>query len=656
MARQNIKPNPSEKLFEAYMDFSGGLNSETSNEKLKDNEYPIMENVDLSGRGSAKRRTGRSSFGSIAGNGQGIFSYYRQGQSDPDIIVAVSGKLYVRSNGSSTFTQINITDGGSAFTFQTTLPVQAVQFGEDLFVATGTKLVEVKYNGSAWVATIVTPYSPTVMEAIYIGTNGLASNPNAYVQDGTGTLEVVGIKPDKRTGTVNIGMNMTAYINKAVTTDTIDYKWEYKMSVDTTWTQINDFTASKKTVEFKVDKAGSYDIRCTVRKNGTTTPTPTYSLTSFIVNQVESKTNTDLPVTGIQKCRKIVLHWDRLILAGDDTNPYQAYISDLNNPRYFPVTNTIKFDTGKQEPITAIVRYQDMLVFFTKTTIQTLTGKSTMDYSRNLIHDGIGCVAGETAKVAGNHIIFLSDEGLHLLKPNYFKLESMNVQRIDYPIKSEITPDTNACAMTYDSQYWIAYPNRNILYRLYYDNGMWVKDKSSKLNIVQFMQYGNDIYNLTKDGNIYKHDETVYNDVGEVYEMKIETKMLDLSASFNMKKLKRIYILFGSEPNQNVNLKLWVYADSAKIVSPEIPGQAVVNADGTTTWTSSSEQPNLKFYSGTTFGTWLMGLSPFGDVDITVDERSIRGKCRRVKIIYSHTEDQICEIFGLGLEFKMKKP
>jgi hypothetical protein len=38
--RQNITPNTAQKLFEAYTDFSGGLNSEISNEKLHDKELP----------------------------------------------------------------------------------------------------------------------------------------------------------------------------------------------------------------------------------------------------------------------------------------------------------------------------------------------------------------------------------------------------------------------------------------------------------------------------------------------------------------------------------------------------------------------------------------------------------------------------------------
>jgi len=348
-----------------------------------------------------------------------------------------------------------------------------------------------------------------------------------------------------------------------------------------------------------------------------------------------------------------MLHWDRILLSGDETNPFQVYISDLNNPRYFPVSNTISFDTGKQEPITAMVRYRDFLVVFTKTTIQTLTGKSPEDYRRSLIHDGIGCIADQSAAVTGNNIVFLSDEGIYMLKPNQFVLEVMNVQRIDYPIKSAVPKDPNACAMVYDSQYWICFPSQKVIYRLYYDNVMWVRDKSSKLNFVQMNHYGSDVYDLTADGKLYQHDSTTYADDGEIYDMVVESKFFDLSASFNQKKLKRLYVL-GRHFTNNIELKVKVFADANIVLNPEA-GRATVGPDGKVTWTTTLE-PNMHFYAGTIVGTWVLGKTPLGDSQISVQKASITGKCRRAKVSFVHAQNTPCEIFGFGLEFREKKP
>lgn len=772
MVRQNIRFDPSVKLFESFADFSGGVNSETSNERLKNNEYVTLDNVDLSGRGSARRRTGRigllsssviassasvmhelpQSGGSstssvtvsqpivtgrvkiyatgdfdiaserltvrvdgsivfdaapgrndeplkttkeqavyvgefelpssvagkttfdvtsttsenvdnadpaariwydftlvhdaITGKGQGLFQYYRKDQAEPDLIMAVGGRLYLRKPDSSTFVPIPI--AGLSGKFQDTLPIEAVQYKDLLFIATGTKLVE--YDGTS--AKVVEPYKPTAMEAIYIGTNALAPNPDGYIQDQEAPNLDVAIKPQKRSGVTNQICTMTAFVSKPASITSVKYKWEYRKVGDTSWTLGKDFDTAAKSWDFKPTSTGKYELKVTVQNAASTSQTADYTITNYPVNDVEDKGNITLPVESIQTCRKIMLHWDRIILAKDNKYPHQMYISDLNNPRYFPTTNSINFDANKQEPITAMVRYRDMLVVFTKTTIQTLLGKSPSDYRRALIHDGVGCVADRTAHVIGNHIIFLSNEGIQMLAPSALTLDTLNVKRVDYPIKSAIIRDPDAAGMVHDNQYWICLPSQSVIYRFYYDGTVWVRDKSSKLNICSFVEFENQVYELTLDGKLYKQDKTVYSDIEEPYDMIVESKYLDLSTSFNQKKLKRLYVL-AKHFTSTVNLKVRVYADSALVLNPE-SGEAVITEDGAVEW-SSTTAPNFKFYTGTVIGEWIVGTTPLGDVQLSVQRASVRGKCRRVKVVFVHSEAKPCEIYAFGLEFKQKK-
>jgi hypothetical protein len=657
--RQNIQVNPAQKVFEAFMDFSGGLNTEVSNEKLRENEYSKLLNADLSGKSSARLRYGRSSVVSQLGVAQGIFFYYRKGMDYPDTIEAVGGRLYVREGLGSILTEIPMLDGTVAFTFQATLPIEAVQYKETLFIATGTKLVELTYT-TGWDAKVVVPYIPTVMEAIYIGTNGLADNPDAYIQDGvssSGLVEAIGIKPEYRTAAKNVPITMTAYINvPSGYTGTIDYRWERRKSSETTWVEALAWTTDAKSHDFSFDTATEYDIRVSARKTADTNPPDPiqqYVLTSYEVKAVEDRTSVS-PVDALSKCRKILLHWDRILLYDDGTYSYQMYISDLQNGRYFPVSNTINFDIGKQEPITTAIRFQDMLVVFTKTTIQTLVGKSVETYARYQIHDIIGCIAGWSAKVVGNNIYFLSHEGVHALKPNPYRLETMNVARIDGNIKSSVPYDEDACAVVHDSMYWLAFPQQKEIYRYYYETGAWAKDSSARLDIKQFLLYGEDVYNMTSDGYILQHDPTIFTDAGTFYEMDVESKLLDLSASFNQKKLKRFYMLAKHYTTHNVDLKVTIQADAAIVLTPH-SGYTEVQADGSVVWVSVTE-PNFKFYTGTSFGAWIVGSSAFGNVDLSVQKASIRGKCRRVKVRFQGGGDgKSCEVFGFGLEFKMKK-
>jgi hypothetical protein len=668
MVRQNIVVDPSKRLFESYLDYSGGLNSEVSNERLKDNEYPILDNVDLSGRGSAKRRWGRGKLFGIQAPVQGSFFFFTKTGQNPTLIIASNGMLYYSEYNTTVFTAIPITDNGSAFTFQTTKPIGAVQYKDTLYIATGTKLVQVTYNSttSVYTAVTVTPYQPTVMEAIYIGTNALADNPSTYIADGTGSLAVNGINPTDRTGAVNKATTMTAYINKPAGVTTVDYKWEYKKSVDVTWTVGRDWTSgsSGKSWDFKGDTATNWDIRVTIRDDANQGTTIPYSLTGWVVNQTtDTLTNTIKPSDGIQHCTQIMLYWDRLIVYGDDKNPYQIYISDLTAPTYFPTTNTISFDTGKLEPIVNITRFRDMLIVFTKSTIQTLTGHTPETFARAIINENIGCIAPRSPVVAGGVILFLSAEGVQQLKPNQFILEVLNVNRIDFPIKSEISKvnKSDACGMLYDSQYWLCFPSSKVVYRYYYeaDSPVWVRDISSKLNFSQFLVYGADVFEVGMDGNVYKQDRTRFDDDGEAFTLTTEAKFFDLDMSFNWKKLKRIYIL-GKHFTTDTNIAVYVTADSNVIMTPD-QGEATVVTDSETPpfrsvkWTINTT-PNFHFYAGTALGTWILGQTPLGDPQISVQKASVMGKCRRVKVKMTHSEPVACEIFGFGLEFRAKKP
>lgn len=825
------------------MDFSGGLNVETSNEKLKDNEYTVLQNADLSARGSVKRRTGRTKVGSIPGKGQGMFYFYRYGQDMPDIIVAVSGKLY----NLATSQQIVIMNGTTPFTFQTDLPVEAVQYRDSLFVATGTKLVEVTYDAE-FRAKVVEPYKPTVLEVINIGSNAIADSPSTWIQGKDGpTVMIEGITTSVPKGAVNAAVTFTAHVVKPSNVE-VGYQFSYRktgtgpfgntVSTDNnyanlTFNEVGGYDIQVATTQkvFIVDKiessllwqaapgfrvqqstgyadaAGLLGEKCLiVTTGGTGTPdvtkpcayrdfttpmdfskantlkwafsqynyngdnykwtadfnqlwlytegnlnepvlkidgivgtsriacsfpdggcgplwnyattvynnsiagldkivrigfksgdvgstyipfetsnitpdmrgdddcsrlddismwmagtTTSYTMQNFQVGGVLDPATDPETYKEIHTSRMIRLHWDRIILGKDMKYPGQLYISDLNNPRYFPMNKRIDFSIDRKEPITSVVRFKDYLVIFTKTTISLLLGKGPQDgeiqlpdtYSVKLIHDRIGCIADRSAQVVGNEIFFLGDDGLYTLRPNDYQINDLNVQRIDQNVKSLVRKDTNAAAIVWDNQYWICFPSTKEILRMYYQTGAWVQDVSSKLNISQFLTYTDNLYNLTSDGTVFIHDENVYSDDGEAYEWIVESKYIDLQSSFDKKKLRRLFVVANYYEDHSVPLFVRVYADSQIVLDPTV-GEAILNDNGYVEWKSITE-PNMHFYSSTRFGNWLMGRSLLGDSNIFINEAKVRGKCRRVKVLFNHKESHEVEIFGFGVEFKYKK-
>ena len=861
--RQRITPNPEERLFEAYMSFEGGHNSEIANDKLRDDEFVVMENTDLSNRGSARRRTGREMFlAGLVGNPQGHFLFYELNTADPYHLFAAGGKLFYK-NGSSV-TEIPILDSetgvawtttlkitakpttngnitinlkGTAFvvpvlssmtiedvatkiyntefdgfvvkrigkdtvrftaeevgnyagaptfspastgvtatfagtvsgtnasnlTFQTTRDVEAVQYGTALYIATGTKLVEVTHDDNVWKAQTVMPYTPSMQEVIFIGTNSLAEDPTAFVQDTESpNLQMAGIAPSTKSSAVNTDTRFNAYISKPTSITSVEYKWEYRKTGSTeivngvaevvsikitasatsngnvlitldgvpysvavtsgmnatavagairakefinwttggtgdtvtitcnskgartpstynpsatgaagtltiptkgengnsTWTLGQDWKADiqGKTFILNVDDAGSYDIQAWVRDSADPTNVNNTTLSGYKIDSVMDRKNILQSSEGIRTCNRIMLHWDRILLYGDTINPFLMYVSDLQNPAYIPTNNIISYDTGKLEPINSVLRFQDYLVIMTITTTQTLLGKDPSSYERYLIHDTIGCIAPKSAVVVGNQIIHMSYTGISALRPNPYRVEVMNVKRLDVQIHSEILArinQTNAAAIFYDNQYWICFPDDKVIYRFYYEQSVWVRDKSNRLDIKQFTAHGGKAYNLTKTGNVYTHESDVWKDVDDVYDMNVNAKMYSLGYDFNNKKLRRMYVI-ARHFSEDVPLYVEVWSDSALIVTPE-EGHVEISEDGEhTTWVTTTT-PNMHFYSGTVLGSWILGVNPLGDVQISVQKVNLQGKCRRVRVNFRHSEDSPCEIYGFGFEYKLKK-
>ncbi len=670
MARQSINVNPGLKEFEAYMDFSGGMNTEISNERLLDNEFIVMENVVLNSRGSVKKRHGRSIAATLnipTGKVQGMMFYTRPDETvtEPDLIFAVGGKLYARNYDATITVQI-VLNGSASNTFQNTRNVEMVQYYNDVYVASGSGLIRIQFDEQLelFTATSVVAYEPTAQEIKSIGLNALYPNgmtttndpnitsPNDFYIKGILFRQFIDLYNYKilSSAVVNQSVILTPYYyyNSALFS-TIETTWHYKKSDSEAWINTS--------ANFTFNEEGFYDFRLTAKFN---LVAGGHVQKEFIFTSFESLpvALTIKPYEGeggtINNCNRIILHYNRLMLYGDTEQPAQLYVSHIGNFGYFPTNLFFRFDVGRFEPIVSVVRIQSYLVVFSRTMIHTITGIDPTEYSVNMINDSIGCIAERSAVLTGNVITFLSNEGVFILRPTTFRLDQLNVQRIDTKIKDQMPKDTNACALNFDSQYWLCFPDKSVIYRFYYEQGVWVKDVSDNLNFVQMLQYSGKAYDLSDDIRLYQHDKTVYKDGSIEYDMIIETKYFDLSKSFNFKKLRRLYMLGRCYKDYDAEFSVSVYADSAIVLDPET-GQAIVNAQDYVVWQTTLTSNNV-FEHGTNFGIWELGEDKFGQEYLNVQKTRIRGKCRRVKLRFLNKQDKEVELFGFGLEFKVKKP
>ena len=726
--RDNINVNSSLKLFESYRNFGGGLNTQQSNEMMHDDHVTISENVDLAWTQSIKRRYGRSAINSLPETTplQGLFSFVNNAETV--LIIAINGKLYYsRPSGTAygSWVQIPILDAGSAFTFQTTDEVEAVQYADWLYVATGTKLVrcQVYQDGSnvtqKSAETVVDQFKPSSQEAFFIGLNALNTTPTAYLVDlntsATNDLTILGIYSDTAYPSVHTNINaitttLTAYRKTSNTSPyfNVDYKWEYKLSSDTAWTSApapygtyNSSTPNQnKSWPVVLEVPGTYDFRVTARLSANNATTDDYVIYGVVVANTVQRA--PLASTAIQRCRKCVLHWDRLILydpkptstVGTSDERDHIFISDVANLLYFPTFNVISFAADTQQRVRKICRYRNILLVFTPDTIQSLTGTDPSNYRRSLINNQIGALWSNSVQVVENQVFFVSKQGMYMINPNTYVQDNFNVVSIDDHIKDQFSDafiksdDTAASglatqqvvSMVHNNQYWLYnYGSNAKLYRYYYKTRSWVVDTFSHLGTISFISpiiasYNNDqsllepayrTVNGTSAPIIMGEDKTSYADLGIAYTMKLRTKFFDLSYAFNFKKLRKLYVL-GHVQNYPINLAVRVEADSTTVLEPDVGSVSVDSITGAVTW-KITPTPNFVFQDGTYPGTsngWILGNAisnglgnvPLGDVQLAVIKSNIRAKCRRVRLTFEHAENKACEIYGFGLEFRAKRP
>ena len=581
MAKQPYFVDSSQKQMDVEGSFGGGMVTQAHPEKLRDDQLILVENADIVAGGVVQARGGYSQSNApssaISGNVQGKFKY--QNIAGGQDLIAINGKLYTISG--NTYTALTIT-GLTNSTFQSTRNVGSVQYRDKLYFATGSGLVV--YDGTT--ASLVTAYAPTGLEALYIGTNGYAANPDTYLSDTTGAADVIlGVTASTRYGVINQNITFTAYIQK-VTVDTLEYQFETKQVVSADYTVVQAW-GSSKTWTGNFSTKADYMIRVSMRKTGTTVTLSQYVIPRYKVNTTpDEKPEPGITFTNMSTCNRIFIHYDRMFMYGDSTNPDFLYISHLNKFDYWPRTNIIKVTDPLRGSLQKVVQYKNFLVCITDGSIQGIQGKSPADYDKFPIHTTLGTKNGDSVQVMKNYITFVgNDNGVYVLKSfTYAADDKLNVDRLDVNIMDVVSgllkTATRVLSAIYNNQYYLYIENSggNYIYRYYFELGVWVRDSTS----LSFRTMDNDNNVLTTTsltgGTVYKLSTTVFRDgTATAYNMRLLSKDYNFGYPHHRKKLKQYQILAKMTAQSGISVGL--YLDNNLLSTTMLNYDATQNTD-----------------------------------------------------------------------------
>jgi hypothetical protein len=154
----------------------------------------------------------------------------------------------------------------------------------------------------------------------------------------------------------------------------------------------------------------------------------------------------------------------------------------------------------------------------------------------------------------------------------------------------------------------------------------------------QYLVWNVDLYQSTTH-TIYKMgykvetlgEEPTYSDDGGPIDFKFRSKSFDMRALVNLKKYKSLHVMAKQ------------YSDTSSAHIDVVVDYVTQGFD-------------FDFNESTALGSWILGQDRLGWVDVVFQEVPCRAKGHQIYFVVSNNKlDEPVTIYGLGMEFKIKK-
>lgn len=289
----------------------------------------------------------------------------------------------------------------------------------------------------------------TASEAVLYGYNMLSSTPYSFVNTiGTATMRIDGILPyDSEdaaaqlvmTPKTNQPLNFRCYY-AAPTGSTYKFTWEWRTVDDDAWTPI-----TTETVAVAVDKPSSIvftppakDIMIRVQAQQPNADDVENAMVvgfDFSMDSNDVKNNVQQINYELGHCTGMTTWKNRLVLWGSKDDPTVLFLSDMNEPGYFPYPNAI---TIFNNPIVSVLEFMDKLVVFTTDRCYTVEMGSDGTLTSTVIQSNLRITKWDRHLIQAvrNMLYFKSGNYYYMLVP---KAQSTTGELTLAPISNPVT-------------------------------------------------------------------------------------------------------------------------------------------------------------------------------------------------------------------------
>lgn len=290
----------------------------------------------------------------------------------------------------------------------------------------------------------------TPKEAVLWGYNMALNDPYTFTCSyATGTPQLLGLLPYSSSNK----LNLTPKVNEGIklicywaAPQGASYKlvWEWKDIAGSTWSTIEEQNVTISDLNAWAVNFSSpvpqLMVRLTVHEKGADIKTalPLQVMVvgfNFSQSDYGSTANVDTKNYTLNTATGMTYWQNRLVLYGVKEDPTILFISDINNPGYFPYPNNVDiFD----EPIIYAVPLLDSLLVFTTTSLYMLTlSEDFTSWNKSLIqsHLNINDWDLHLIRVVKNMVFFKSGNYYYMVVP---KLNSTTGELVIAPISKPI--------------------------------------------------------------------------------------------------------------------------------------------------------------------------------------------------------------------------
>lgn len=352
-------------------------------------------------------------------------------------------------------------------------------------------------------------------------------------------------------------------------------------------------------------------------------------------------------LTNLTNCRAMAIKKDRIFLVGHPTVKNRVHFSFVDpvigfaTYDYFPSIYFFDVAVDDNDEIVNLKVFRNMLIIFCKKSVWALKGDGASLTDLELIKLNVpdGCISPESIQVVGNNLFYLGATHVYSLFATVEEFVSGQIMsdRLK-PLLSNIGLTDKALAIStfYDSKYYLSFPSG---VTLVWDSILesWTKYTNIKAN--SFLVRDEILYFSTKEGQIYKFNENIYNDNSDPINFSMKTKIVNFGAPVNKKKFRRLWVMSKQFDNFNSTFSMQMILDQNILESVDHV-QSKISSGVSGSWDES-------FWDD---ASWDFAES-------IQNELKIKKKAKDIQFqIINNNLNEPLSVFGMVVEYELKKP